>query len=96
MSARPRELDQAYATVVGILPFHKRFLLQPIDRDTDRSRREPYFGTNRIDRQRSLVEHHFEDAKIRVAEAGPAQIQALLRMSPQGVKGLREDQPEVL
>jgi hypothetical protein len=64
MSARPfrRELDQADAPVVRILPFHKRFFLQPIDGDTDRSRSKPYFGTNRIDRQRSLVEQHFEDA----------------------------------
>src|SRR6266850_2023074 len=41
-----REFDQAHAAVVGILPFDKRCLLQPIDRDADRS-----FGTDRIDRQ---------------------------------------------
>src|SRR5712691_10317877 len=84
------ELDQAHAPVVGILPFHKRSLPKSVDRDTDRSRREPYFGTDRVDRQRSLMEQHFEHPEIRVAESGLAQVQTLLRMSRQGVKGLHE------
>src|SRR4029453_9634225 len=83
-----RELDQAHAPILGILPFHKRCLLQPIDRHTDRSRREPYFGTNRIDRQRSLVKQYLEHTEIRVPEACPAQVQALARMSGQGAERL--------
>src|SRR6266478_7370594 len=90
-----REFDQAHAAVVGILPFDKRCLLQPIDRDADRSRREPYFGTDRIDRQWSLVEQRFEHTEIRVAEACPAQVQALLRVSRQGAKRLPEHQPDM-
>jgi hypothetical protein len=71
MSARLfAEFDQTHAPVVGSLPFHKRFLLQAIDRDTNGSRREPYLGTYRIDRQRSLVKGHFEHPELRVAESG--------------------------
>jgi len=43
-----REFDQAYAPVVRILASQKRFFLQAIDRDTDRSRRETYFGTRDV------------------------------------------------
>src|SRR2546427_10881563 len=32
-----REFDQAHAAVVGILPFDKRCLLQPVERDGDRA-----------------------------------------------------------
>jgi hypothetical protein len=52
------EFDQAHAPVVGIPPFHKPLPLQPIDRDTNRSGCEPYFGTNGVDRQGALVEQH--------------------------------------
>jgi hypothetical protein len=70
-----------HAPVLRILALHQRFLFQPIDRDTDRSRRKPYLGTYRVDRQRPVVKHHFEYAEIRVAETRPARIQALLRAS---------------
>ncbi len=88
-------LDQAHAPVVGILPFREPCLFQPIDGDTDRSRREPYLGPHRIDRQRPLVEQRFEHPEIRVAEACPAQVQALLRTNRQGAKRLPEHQPDM-
>src|SRR2546427_1420335 len=79
-----REFDQAHAAVVGILPFDKRCLLQPIDRDADRSRREPYFGTDRIDRQWSraggaaglVLEIHRRGRSARRARPGPPRASA--------------------
>jgi hypothetical protein len=89
------EFDQTHAPVVSIPPFHKGLPLQPIDRDTDRSGREPYFGADGIDGQRSLVEEHLEYTEIRIAQARPAQVQALFRVSGPGPKRLREYQPDV-
>src|ERR1700736_6372916 len=66
------------------------FFYQPIDRNADRSRGEPDFWADGVDRQGSLVEEDLEDAEIGVTQAGLPD--AFHGMREQGVKRLHEDE----
>ena len=58
------QFNPAHTAVVRvILARNEPFLNQPINRNTDRSRREPDLRADGIDRERSLMQENFQYAE---------------------------------
>ena len=88
------QFDLAHPAIPGlVVARNERFFDQPINGDADRTRSEPDFWADCIDRKRPLVEQRFEDAEIGVAQICP--LDALGRVRGQGLKGLHEDEPDM-
>src|SRR5580704_3469380 len=90
-----RELDQANAPVPGILPFTSAFFSSRstatlIDPGVGHT-----FGSIVLTGNGPWWSRTSSTPEVRVAEACPAQVQALLRVRRQGAKRLREDQPDM-
>lgn len=75
-------------------PLHQLPLLQAIDRRRNRSARQFHHLTELVNGQRTFVEQHFEDAKVRQAHAQTAS-DVPLRKRGDRLKSAPQDQPQV-
>src|ERR1700761_2618689 len=88
------QFNLVHPAVVGvILARNEPFLNQPINRNTDRSRREPDLGADRIDRERSLMQQNFQYSEIGVAQFYP--LDALGGVRDQRLKGFHKNEPDI-
>src|SRR5260370_23410505 len=84
----------AAPAVVGVILAQNGPLLnQPINRNTDRSRREPVLRADRIDRERSLMQQNFQYAEIGVAQFCP--LDAPVGVREQRLKRFHKNEPDM-
>src|SRR4029077_14706791 len=76
-----------------ILARNEPFVNQAIDSQTDRSRREPDFRADGIDRERALMQERFEYAEIRVGQL--CLFDALRCVGKQRLKSLHKNEPQM-
>ena len=87
-------INLAHPAIGGaVLARHQPLLDQSINGYADGSRRKPNLRADRIHRERPLMQKHFEDAEIGVAQLGPRD--ALGRVRDQRLKGFHEHEPEM-
>ena len=93
-ATRGGELYQGDASIIRAgLPADKAFLFKTIDRGRDRSTGEHNLAPDDINRERTLMQKHFQYGKVRQAKAGSGN--ALCVDLSYGMIGFHEDQPEM-
>ena len=93
-AARGGELYEGDASIIRAgLPADKAFLFQTIDRGRDRSTGKHDIAPDGINRERPLMQKHFEYGKVRQAKTGSGD--ALCIHLSYGMIRFHKDQPEM-